>query len=599
MKGLLWKDGGPIIGVQLDNECDRPDYLLALKAMARAAGVDVPFYTITGWQGGLPKTGLLPLFGGYAEGFWGGSRESYRKEFLFNEVRATNDLGAQLTSTNPVNRALIEQFPYACAEIGAGMMSGYNRRIKILPDDTAALALAKLGSGNNMPGYYMYHGGTNPDGKLSTLHEDHPNQLPTKNYDFQAPLGAAGEARAHYFLLREQHLFLQDFGPALARMPAFFPDKRPADLQDFDTVRWDVRSDGRSGFLFFSNRQPFGGLPDHPGVQFAVKLAGGTTLIPRQPITIPSGSYGILPVNLDCGGVTLAYATAQPLCRVPDGKDSVFFLAALEGIAPELAVRGADGQTRVQVVQPGTGVALGVKNAAGGMVSFVVLTPAQGRQFSRTTFAGQERAILSRAVVISEGASLTLEASSRANLDLAIFPPIAAVHVGEVVLTSQPDGVFSRHLLPATDASAPDAPPIKVNLEKPAGPKATLLRGMDDATWDDAAIYRFDLPAFAANRRVRLDIDYTADAVRLYDGDRFLDDDFFNGDPFAVALWRIPPADWPKLRLKVLPYSAGLDGRLPDAAKQKVARAAAQSALDRITISAVDQFRLLVTPAAP
>ena len=78
-----------------------------------------------------------------------------------------------------------------------------------------------------MPGYYMYQGGMNPDGKLSTLHEDHPNQLPMKNYDFQAPLGAAGQVREQFFLLREQHLFLQDFGAALARMPAFFPEKRP------------------------------------------------------------------------------------------------------------------------------------------------------------------------------------------------------------------------------------------------------------------------------------------------------------------------------------------------------------------------------------
>ena len=59
--------------VQLDNECDDGNYLLALKYLARSVGVDVPFYVITGWQGGVPKAGLLPLFGGYADGFWGGS----------------------------------------------------------------------------------------------------------------------------------------------------------------------------------------------------------------------------------------------------------------------------------------------------------------------------------------------------------------------------------------------------------------------------------------------------------------------------------------------------------------------------------------------
>ena len=112
---------------------------------------------------------MIPLFGGYADGFWGGKLEDYRKEFLFTDVRALNDLGAQMTNNKRRRTAsVIEQFPYACVEIGGGMMSSYAKRIKIDPDNiVAALALAKLGNGNNMPGYYMYQGGINPDGKLS------------------------------------------------------------------------------------------------------------------------------------------------------------------------------------------------------------------------------------------------------------------------------------------------------------------------------------------------------------------------------------------------------------------------------------------------
>ncbi len=339
MQGLLWKDGGPVIGIQLDNENDRADYLLALKDMARSVGMDVPFYAITGWQGGLPKTDLIPLFGGYSDGFWGGSHEDYRKEYLFTDVRAMNDLGAQLTTKNPVNSQLIAQFPYACVEIGGGMASGYDKRIKVDPANVAALALSKLGNGNDMPGYYMFQGGTNPNGKFSTLQEDHPNQLPVKDYDFQAPLGSGGQVRPQYHLLRQQHLFLQDFGPALARMPAYFPDQRPANLSDFDTLRWDVRSDGQSGFLFFNNQQPYEPLPDHANVQFEVKTQAGTLLIPRKPLTIPSGSYGIWPFHLNCDGVTLEYATAQPLCRLATEHGAVYFFASLEGIAPELLLQ--------------------------------------------------------------------------------------------------------------------------------------------------------------------------------------------------------------------------------------------------------------------
>ena len=74
IQGELWKDGGPVIGIQLDNEFGGPaEYLLALKAIARDCGLDVPLYTRTGWD--QPKTPvpfgeIVPLYGAYAEGFW-------------------------------------------------------------------------------------------------------------------------------------------------------------------------------------------------------------------------------------------------------------------------------------------------------------------------------------------------------------------------------------------------------------------------------------------------------------------------------------------------------------------------------------------------
>ena len=60
-------------------------------------------------------------------------------------------------------------------------------------------------------GYYMYHGGENPDGKLTTLMESqatgYRNDMPVKNYDFQAPLGEYGQIRPQYHWLRRLHLF--------------------------------------------------------------------------------------------------------------------------------------------------------------------------------------------------------------------------------------------------------------------------------------------------------------------------------------------------------------------------------------------------------
>ena len=74
MRGELWKDGGPVIGIQVDNEFGgSPNYLMALKKIAIEAGMDVPLYIKTGWPAmktPVPLGELLPLFGAYPDGFW-------------------------------------------------------------------------------------------------------------------------------------------------------------------------------------------------------------------------------------------------------------------------------------------------------------------------------------------------------------------------------------------------------------------------------------------------------------------------------------------------------------------------------------------------
>ena len=63
------------------------------------------------------------------------------------------------------------------------------------------------------------------------------NDLPAKNYDFGAPLGEYGQVNPQYHWLRRLHLFLQDFGGALATMPATLPDRQPTNQADLGTLR--------------------------------------------------------------------------------------------------------------------------------------------------------------------------------------------------------------------------------------------------------------------------------------------------------------------------------------------------------------------------
>src|SRR5208283_1151937 len=102
-----------------------------------------------------------------------------------------------LRSKRPDIDARFASFPFLTAEMGGGMELSYHRRPVLSGDDVAAMALVKMGSGVTLTGYYMFHGGTNPDGKRTTLQESQAtgylNDLPVKSYDFQAPLGEFGQ----------------------------------------------------------------------------------------------------------------------------------------------------------------------------------------------------------------------------------------------------------------------------------------------------------------------------------------------------------------------------------------------------------------------
>ena len=86
-----------------------------------------------------------------------------------------------------------------------------------------------LGSGANLLGYYMYHGGINPEGKDTTLQESratgYNNDLPVKSYDFQTCIRESGEVKESYGRLRRLHLFLEDFGEELAGSLTYFRKK--------------------------------------------------------------------------------------------------------------------------------------------------------------------------------------------------------------------------------------------------------------------------------------------------------------------------------------------------------------------------------------
>ena len=78
VEGLFYKENGPIVGVQIENEfghCgglqgeEGENHMKYLLALAKEIGFITPYYTATGW-GGAVTGGMLPVMGGYCEAPW-------------------------------------------------------------------------------------------------------------------------------------------------------------------------------------------------------------------------------------------------------------------------------------------------------------------------------------------------------------------------------------------------------------------------------------------------------------------------------------------------------------------------------------------------
>ncbi len=492
--GLLYKDGGPIIGAQFDNEYrGHGSYLMALKRIAQTQGLVLPFYTRTGWPAlasPVPFGEMIPLYGDYADGFWDRSTKegtgSYKNAFRFRaSPEAATGLGAQSDgmpddeqpeAALPANQ--LQAYPYFTCELGGGMITSYHRRVYMYPEDALAMAIVKLGSGSNLLGYYMYHGGTNPDGRLTYLNEQQAtratnwNDLPVKSYEFQAPLTEYGRKNPHFFTLGRLHRFLSEYGEKLAPMKPTF---------NADRLRWAYRENDGEAYVFFCNYARFEDLPAIEQWQFTV----GSRTFPQQPITIPGGSMGVMPVGLRLGSVTLDYATAQPLLSFGNNLHFV----ALPGIEAEFCVDGTVhrvGQTADQT----------------------------------QTYAFEHGGV-------------------------------------RFWLWNETDANSLCRLYDAQDLAPKDTIGLKLRKTKDAKGLRTIRLGVNQAA-EQPSDEEYDLFAdeylitLGEQERGLIEITYGGDCARLYVADRLVADNFQNGRPFQFDTSRLPEGTR-QLTLKVMP----------------------------------------------
>ncbi|WP_165956868.1 beta-galactosidase [Kribbella antibiotica] len=347
LAGHLGRRAGPdgdLLAIQLENELyDQPDHLRSLKALARRAGLAAPLWTATAWGGAqLPAGEVFPVYGGYGDGFWvasdAGWDPSFREHFFFSHQWDDPGIGADLRSDerSAAAASVSAEFPPATCELGGGMATAYHRRPVLAPLDVATPAWCKIGNGSAWQGYYMFAGGTNPAGGWQESQATgYPNDLPRLSYDFQAPIGEAGELNGSHAELRRQHAFLTAFGAGLTELPSWLPEVRPANTEDRTTPRWAVRSDGDKGYLFLAWHQAHEQLDPLEDVQFEIGGATPTT-VPSEPITIRPGTLACWPVFQEYGGVMIEWITATPLTLLAGSEAPVLVLIADHRMPVEL-----------------------------------------------------------------------------------------------------------------------------------------------------------------------------------------------------------------------------------------------------------------------
>lgn len=546
--GCMCKDGGAVIGIQLENEyChaggprDRNEgvaHIKALKALALELGFETPYYTATGWGGALAiNREMLPVFGGYVDAPWAGHTQ---------EMPASENFLILPCREQETTFSLADN-PYLTAELGGGLEATAHRRTYPFAQDIEAQSLCMLGAGANLLGYYMYHGGVNPDGdfgdtdktvggnaagaKHYAVYQESKasgyfNDLPIKSYDFEACIHESGRLNGSYYKLKKLHLLTACFAERLAPAAAYFPDTQPAGPEDMETPRMSVRynHDTGEGFLFVNNHQRLRQMKPVRGLEAELVLPENDTLTIRD-VCCADGACMVIPFGLRMGESRLRATNAALLARL-GGRYFFYYDDAFQTQKPYFDYEGAPYE------------------------NVVLLT---GQEAENAYIFGDKLYIASCPLFCQEGTVFALCGVQEEKIriyeengepvGLYLLPPENVTEVS-VTFAACDDEAAARAIETANrynDAPAPEGCRVyEINL-----------------SYDGLPLESQEEPDAAGElHEIYLNIDFAGDKAQLYDGERLLTDWFANGDDWAVALRRY---GYPgKLRLVVYPFVEGV-----------------------------------------
>lgn len=426
VKGLLWKDGGPVMALQLENEYVRPGmiipHLMTLKKMAVKIGFDVPIYSMTHWMDSeYPKGEIVPYAGFYIEAPWtaSGKNEIPTSNFeYFTYNRLSDNIGTDIIKIEGDVESLSGEnndSPFFTCEIGVGTTPFYHRRA-VVPQEMAGENMnLRLGCGANMMGYYMYAGGTNPVGEISTYQSSGPRV----SYDYQAPIREFGTLGTVMWETKKYNYFMNDFGTALAPAVAYLPTSN----QNRNNLQWAVRQHNGSGYLFCSNYLYKHSRRDFRNVRFTVNVKGETIRMPRRKVTVRGGTYFLWPFNQQFNDVRLKYATVQPICSLAEGDVHTYFFFQDDSIPAEYLI--ADDEVKDVTVKngvvkkeengyfvdrlvPGKQCAIEITKNDGSKVRFVTLSESESDLIWKGSIKGKEFVAITSSSLVYDDSGITL-----------------------------------------------------------------------------------------------------------------------------------------------------------------------------------------------
>ncbi len=532
MRGLLWKEGGPVFMLQLENELSlapnswgqvyrqgAPEenrgpmdadgfnkHYQNLYDLAVKAGISVPFYSITGWgmpTGAQPKDHFVYGYGGYM--------------YLGPPGKNNSDLTTLQNAPYMAGR-----YPVAYVELGAAGSPPRQHWVPMPPVESAiSTAFSRIGVSNTLIcGWYMYQGGTDPLHPVwgwSTKGDD----LALMSYDFHAPLSEYGLRRPAYYQLRPFHQTLLNFGSTFAS--GAIVCQNPAIKPNDDKLRASVRmGDQDGGVVFLLNYGNINPLSDRLA-HLDLKTSSGAVRLPAAgEIEFKNGDAIILPFNMAlANGVKLVSSTAQFSSRVTKGDDTVYFSSTLHDQPAQLLFKLPAG---VKVKTSGKVETMGDK-------TLVTLTPTLDAAVIIEGAEGKRSIV---AVLPVEAVRHSVEANLNGQKTYLISDQDIVANGNTVRITSKQTNKFSLFSYPAVTwkGGKPIGQPglfSKVEAEVPPKKIAVNLLAVDS----QKALLTMPADAFDGLSDIYAKVDFEGYICRIFDqetglpvGDQFYDKDW-------------------------------------------------------------------------